>query len=398
MDRARLAERNRRLAEFQHRLTWQEKLRRRLLHAYAALPSPRYQKPIRGTFLLIRPDHLGDVLLSTPAIRALRQAQPSARLVGLTGPWSAEALAAYPDISLVLTLPFPGFTRMPKQSVSMPYLMAWQWARKVRQLRYETAIILRPDHWWGAMLAYMAGIPRRVGYDLPDVRPFLNQRLPYTRDHAVLQNMRLVERWTGAIKLKDIEYGYPITSADRDYVNSLLGVSQVSADRPLVAIHPGAGAPLKRWTPENWALVADKLADRLRATVVFTGSDREHAQIWQVMDKMRHRAVSVAGDTNLAQLAALYERTSVVLGADSGPMHLAVASGAPTVHLFGPADPAEFGPWGDPKRQIVVTSTIGCIPCRILDWPGDNPAFHPCIRDIKPLQVFELALQAAERR
>ncbi len=398
MDRARLAERNRRLAEYQHRLTWRERLRRRLLQFYAALPAPRRQKPNRGTFLLIRPDHLGDVLLTTPAIRALRRARPSARLIGLTGPWSAEALSAYPEISLVLTLPFPGFTRMPKESLSMPYLMALQWARKVRQLRYETAIILRPDHWWGAMLAYMAGVPRRVGYDLPDVRPFLTDSIPYRHEHAVQQNMRLVEPWTGPLGAEDIEYRYPISPADKDYINTLLASSQVPADRALIVIHPGAGAPLKRWLPEHWAMVAGKLSDRLGATVVFTGSDREHMQIWQIMDRMRHRAVSVAGETNIGQLAALFERATVALGPDSGPMHLAVASGAPTLHLYGPADPAEFGPWGDPGRQIVAVSNIGCRPCRVLDWPGDDPANHPCIRDITPQQVVDLALQAAKRR
>ncbi len=398
MDRARLAERNRRLAEYQHRLTWREKFRRRLLHLYAALPAPRHQRPNRGTFLLIRPDHLGDVLLTTPAIRALRRARPSARLVGLTGPWSAEALAAYPEISLVLTLPFPGFTRAPKESLSMPYLMAMQWARKVRQLRYETAIILRPDHWWGAMLAYMAGVPRRVGYDLPDVRPFLTDSIPYQHEHTVLQSMRLVESWTGPVAGKDIEYNYPISSADQDYVNTLLTASQIPAERPLVVIHPGAGTPLKRWVPENWAMVADKLTDRLQAAVIFTGNDREHLQIWEIMDRMRRKGVSVAGETNIGQLAALYARASVVLGPDSGPLHLAVASGAPTVHLYGPADPAEFGPWGDPNRQIVAVSNIGCRPCRVLDWPGDNPANHPCIRDITPQQVVELALKAAARR
>jgi heptosyltransferase-2/heptosyltransferase-3 len=402
VDKVRLAERNKRLTAFQHRLTWRERLRRRLLQMYTWLPGPFRQRPIRGTFLLIRPDHLGDMLLTMPAIRALRQAKhlpQSAKFVGLVGPWAAEAMSAYPEIDLVLTLPFPGFTRRPKEySLSTPYSMAVRWARKVRQLRAETAIILRPDHWWGAMLAYMAGIPRRVGYDLPDVRPFLTERIPYQHDHAVLLSMGLVEDWTGPIDVADIDYSFPVVEADRTYVTELLEALQVPADRPLVVIHPGAGAPLKRWMPENWATVADRLADKLRATVVFTGSDREHTVIWQIMDRMRRQGVSVAGDTNISQLAALYERAAIVLGPDSGPLHLAVASGAPTVHLYGPADPAEFGPWGDSRRQVVVTSNIACRPCRILDWPGDAPENHPCIRDITVPQVIDVALQAAQRR
>ncbi|MCC7447829.1 MAG: glycosyltransferase family 9 protein [Anaerolineae bacterium] len=401
MDRTRLAQRNRQLAAFQHRLTWREKFRRALLQAYASLPSPLLQKPKRGTILLIRPDHLGDVLLTTPTIQALRQSSrlpKDAQLVGLVGPWSSEALAAYPELDLVLTLPFPGFTRKPKESYLAPYMQAFQWARKVRQLRAEAAIILRPDHWWGAMLAYLAGVPRRIGYDLPDVRPFLTHALPHQPDHTVMQSLRLVEWWTGPINRRDVRLSFPVADADRQYINTLLAASGVPALRPIVIIHPGAGTPLKRWLPEHWAQVADRLADRLDATVVFTGSDREHTQIWQVMNKMRHRGLSLAGDTNVPQLAALFARAVVALGPDSGPLHLAVASGTPTVHLFGPADPAEFGPFGDPTRQIVLTSDIGCRPCRIIDWPGDDPANHPCIRDIKPQQVIEAALQAVQRR
>jgi len=401
VDRARLAQRNRQLAAFQHRLTWREKFRRALLQAYASLPSPLLQKPKRGTILLIRPDHLGDVLLTTPAIQALRQSSrlpKDAQLVGLVGPWSAEALAAYPELDLVLTLPFPGFTRKPKESYLAPYMQAFRWARKVRQLRAEAAIILRPDHWWGAMLAYLAGVPRRVGYDLPDARPFLTHALPHQHDHTVIQSLRLVEWWTGPINRRNVRLSFPVADADRQYINTLLAASGVPALRPIVIIHPGAGTPLKRWLPEHWAQVADRLADRLDATVVFTGSDREHTQIWQIMNKMRHRGLSLAGDTNVLQLAALFARAAVALGPDSGPLHLAVASGTPTVHLFGPADPAEFGPFGDPSRQIVLTSDIGCRPCRIIDWPGDDPANHPCIRDIKPQQVIEAALQAAQWR
>src|SRR5260221_3544754 len=104
LDKARLAERNRRLTAFQHQLTWRENLRRELLRAYTWLPRPQLEKPVRGTFLLIRPDHLGDMLLTTPAIRALTNALPSARLVGLAGARSADVLACYSEIGHVLKL------------------------------------------------------------------------------------------------------------------------------------------------------------------------------------------------------------------------------------------------------------------------------------------------------
>ncbi len=397
MDRRQLAERNRRLTEYQHRLTWREEVRRQLLTLYAELPAPRIQKPIPGTFLIIRPDHLGDNLLTTPSVVALAEANPAAHLIGLVGEWSASVLAAYPQVERVLTLPFPGFTRAPKGTLWEPYALALHWAGQVRALRAEVALIMRPDHWWGALLAYLAGIPVRVGYDLPDVAPFLTRALPFARGHVVRQCLRLVEPWTGVVADAAVSYRFPQHPEDALYIRDLLASHSIAPDAPYLVIHAGAGTPIKRWSAAHWAAVADHLAERLGSAILFTGSDAEYPQIAQVIARMRQRGVSLAGDTNVAQLAALYARARVVLGSDSGPLHLAVASGTPTVHLYGPADADEFGPWGDPRRQIALHSTIGCQPCRILDWPGDDPANHPCIHDITPYQVIEAAIRAAEQ-
>lgn len=398
LDRRQLAERNRRLTDYQHRLKWSETVRRQLLIAFSALPAPRLEKPIANTFLIIRPDHLGDNLLTTPSVTALADAMPDARLIGLTGDWAAPVLAAYPQIERVLTLPFPGFTRAPKGSIWQPYAMALQWAQRVRTLRAEVALIMRPDHWWGALLAYLAGIPVRVGYDLLDVAPFLTRPLPFARGHVVRQCLRLVEAWTGVVPDHDVRYAFPQDADDHAAIRSMLDSRGLTSAMPFFVIHAGAGTPIKRWDAAQWAFVADQLADRLGARAIFTGSDSEQTQITDVLAHMAHPGVSLAGDTNVGQLAALYAQAQIVLGSDSGPLHLAVASGAPTVHLYGPADPDEFGPWGDPRRQITLTSNIGCQPCRILDWPGDDPRNHPCIHDITPRRVVDAALRAVKYR
>jgi lipopolysaccharide heptosyltransferase II len=408
LDRAQIAERNRRLASFQHRLSWRERIRRDLLHMTSLIPLARDPRPQKGTFLLIRPDHLGDMLLTMPAITELKKAQPSAKIYALVGEWSAPVVEAYPEVDHVLTIPFPGFTRRAKMGwVGTPYVQAVQWSRMLRKLHIETAVILRPDHWWGAMLAWMAGIPFRMGYDFPDVKPFLTDTLvapvrsPFKaekREHAVVQSLRLIHQWTGDVNVEQLKLTFPILPSDREYIADRLANAEVPPSKKIVAIHPGAGTQFKRWLPENWAVVADRIAERLDVTIVFTGSDQEYPEIAKIIEKMRYRSVSLAGDTNVGQLVALYSRAEVVLGPDSGPLHLAVASGAPTVHLYGPADPAMFGPWGDPARHIVLTSGIACHPCNILAWPGDKPEMHPCIRDITPRQVLDAALKAAATR
>ncbi|NPV67915.1 MAG: glycosyltransferase family 9 protein [Anaerolineae bacterium] len=391
-DLTELALRNQVLAARQHARTRRQQLRGTLLTALARLPLP----PIRGdgrTILLIRPDHLGDVLLTTPAIRALAAALPEARLVALVGLWSAGVISAYPEIDLTLTLPFPGFARHPARASAQPYLLAWRWANHLRRLQVDSAIVFRPDHWWGAMLAFLARIPRRIGFALPDVAPFLTDAVPFRASHAVERGLALIRALGVSVDHPSI-LTFPIQDEDREFVHRQLAEAGLPPTAPRVIIHPGTGTRIKQWPSAHWALVADHLARRWGAPILFTGSDHEISLVRSITDQMAAPAIVLAGETTVGQLAALYEGARVVLGPDSGPLHLATAVGAPTVHLYGPADPAEFGPWGDPVRHIVLTTAIACRPCRILDWPGADPADHPCVRDIAPEAVLEAAIRA----
>lgn len=177
MDREALAERNRLLAEAYHAQSVRHKLRSRLLNWAAAFPFAAVSSPSQR-ILLIRPDHIGDLLLTTPAIHALRRALPNAEIHMLAGPWAASVLQSNPDLDQVLTVRFPGFDRANAQQRPLhPYALLLKISRQLRAISYTTAIIMRPDHWWGAFLAHAAGIRERVGYALPDVAPFL--RAPY---------------------------------------------------------------------------------------------------------------------------------------------------------------------------------------------------------------------------
>ena len=126
--------------------------------------------------LVIRPDHIGDVLLSAPAIARLRSRLPRAHLSYLVGPWSAEAALHGPAVDQVRTLEFPAFTRRPKASPLQPYTLLWRTARGLRREHFDAAIVLRPDHWWGALLARAAGIPLRVGAETPETAPLLTRK------------------------------------------------------------------------------------------------------------------------------------------------------------------------------------------------------------------------------
>jgi lipopolysaccharide heptosyltransferase II len=378
-----------------HTTPLKHQVRRLLLELVARLPVPRATGRRTHRILLIRPDHLGDMLLTTPAIHVLREALPDAELHALVGPWSADVLSSYPEADVVLTLPFPGFSRRPGTNWRSPYELAFRAARHLRRIGYDSAVIFRPDHWWGAMLAKLAGIPERIGYELPDVAPFLTSHIPHQQQHVVLQSMRLIERWAGAIAPEEVTYRFPVEMSDRDYIDGYLREYGIDREQKVICIHPGSGTSVKRWMDEGWAQVANTLHDQFNAPVIFTGGDHELPLVQRIIANMNYAPCVMIGNTRVTELAALFSRALVVLGPDSGPLHLAVAVGSPTVTLFGPADPEEFGPWGSPEKHAVLTSSIGCRPCRVLDWASDDLKYHPCVREIPVARVLEAAHRVA---
>jgi lipopolysaccharide heptosyltransferase II len=394
LDREALVLRNRLMAEAFHSTPIKHQVRRLMLATASYVPIAMHKSSSTERILLIRPDHLGDVLLTTPAIAALRTAKPTAEIHALVGPWSADVIANYPEIDLVLTMAFPGFSRTPKTNWRSPYEIAVTTSRQLRRIGYSSAVILRPDHWWGALVAKLAGIPERIGYQVAEVAPFLTDTIPHQHEHAVVQNLRLVEKWTGTIPPEKADFHFPIHSFDQVYVDGYLEEWGIRREEPIFCIHPGTGTWVKHWDEAKWARVADTLAGQLDAKIVFTGGDHELPLVQRIVGQMEQPACIIAGDTRVGQLAALFKRAQVVLGPDSGPLHLAAAVGTPTVALYGPADPVEFSPWGDPQKHFVVTTDIGCRPCRVLDWGSDDPNFHPCVREIPIARVLEAARRA----
>jgi ADP-heptose:LPS heptosyltransferase len=362
--------------------------------ALAALPPKR--------LLLVRPDHLGDVLWLTPALRALRQRLPDTAIAVAAGPWSRPILASNPDLDDLLLIEFPGFERRPKRSPVAPYRLLAAEARRLRLWGFDTALVLRDDHWWGALLAATAGIPRRIGYRHPDVAPFLTASLPLAgNEHAAVGNLRLADaliRQAGLPPLLDstmppVPTDFPLVlipgEADERHAAGLLAALPADG-RPLVAVHPSAGAPVKLWDEGRLAAVADRLAAEFDARIVLTGGPGDVPMTGAVAARMTtDRPLDLTGRTDVAALVALYRRCALVLGPDSGALHLAVAAGAPTVHLYGPADPVKFGPWGDPARHRVVRAGMRCARCG--DLALSRPRGAACMLAITVDEVIDAA-------
>ena len=391
-------------------LTRRQQVRRLLLRAGGQALGGRQgqqEAPAPGDvprrLLLIRPDHLGDVLWLTPALRSLRQGYSEAAITVAIGPWSKPILADNRDYDRLLTIDFPGFTRRPKGNPLAPYRLLRETAQELRAHRFDAALILRDDHWWGGLLAATAGIPRRIGFAHPDVTPFLTDALPLpSGEHTAFGNLRLVDALLrivgqptpnhGSIDAANAPLDHPLvfTAPEVAERHAAALLAPLDNTKPIVAIHASAGVPVKLWDEARLALVADRLAEEYGAQIVLTGSKGDEGLTGAVAAAMTTAPpLDLTGRTDIPELVALYRRCALVIGPDSGALHLAVAAAVSTIHLYGPADPIRFGPWGDPQRQRVISAGMHCSRCG--DLSPTRPRGTACMLAIGPDKVLAAA-------
>jgi heptosyltransferase-2/heptosyltransferase-3 len=340
--------------------------------------------------LLIRPDHLGDVLLTSAAVDWLRRGLPDAELTELVGPWSLDVARHGPAGVRVQAIPFPGFGRAPNPSLVAPYTLLLRVAMRLRRADYDAAVVFRPDHWWGALLALAAGIPIRLGYAVPGTDRFLTDAEPSAPGlHAAEQSLCLAERLfalaDAAPTARPCQPIFCIRDDERSAANELWQRHQLDA-RPVVAIQPTAGAHLKRWPSDWWAEVADRLA-RAGYGIVLTGGPGDADALAAVAASMTAPPVAQLADLPLGVTAAVFERGALLVGLDGGAAHLAAAVGTPTVRLYGPADRRIFGPWPPEPSQLALAASLACVPCGALDHP-------PCGATTQPACLLALAPEA----
>ncbi len=347
--------------------------------------------PARPRVLLVRPDHLGDVLLTLPAVVALRRALPSAHISYLVAAEASEVPRHCPAVDQTHTLSFPPLTAPPD-----PPGWAEVVTREASALRgrFDVALVPRPTDPWSGRLVAAAGIPIRLGYAHPHTRPFLTAALPLPRlRHVALLALDLAAaaaEYLGARAVNTEERGRSCFVPSRAEVAEAADVLARGAPgvgpRPLV-VHPGSGWALKNWPAHRWGELASALWRRHGTAPLVIGGPGERELVERVVAASDACAEGLAGRLSLGGLAALHRRARLVIATDSGPLHLAAMVGAPVVGLYGPADPLQFAPWCPPSRRQIVRVQLPCSPCRTLVDP-------PCGASIEPRCVTDMGIEA----
>jgi lipopolysaccharide heptosyltransferase II len=335
--------------------------------------------------LVVDLDNIGDLLLATPAIRALRRSFPDATLDVLVTDYAAPVVAGNPYIDSVLTCG----KRIVEASLLERAALAW----RVRRRQYHLGVILEA-HWgyagFAELLLAVAGVPRRIGRDLGKHRGLLTAAVQPRQQHWIDTYLEVVAL-VGA-KPDGDHMDFPINPADEAAAEAWCREHGLAGIAPIV-LFPGGTLHLisRRWGIEGFAAVGDALARSWQAPVVVIGGPEDTTLAKAVVDRMAVPALCAAGTLSLGCTGALLRRCRLFITNDSGPLHIAAAVRAPVVVILGPSDPLVFGPRG--TLHEIVRVPLPCSPCiRVGDFP-DCPIIprELCLQAVTPSMVLEAA-------
>ncbi len=325
--------------------------------------------------LVIKLRYMGDVLLATPTLHALKAASPQGRLTVAVNRGTEEVLLGNPDVDELLVLD------------KGPLTTQWRFVSDVRQRQFDTVVDLT-DGDRSAFLSWMSGAPVRIGFNeehrwrglcytevirpMPGVVHRIDRDLEALKPLGVPAQSNVPQLW--------------LTREEENGADRLLDRFGIQRSQPIVVLQPGARYWFKAWPPERFAELADRLTADYGCQILIGGSQQDLGVARQIQEASKSTLVAMAGQATLKEFAAIVKRASLFVGNDSGAMHMAAALGVPLVALFGPSNPAEWGPRG--ARTEVLYKGLDCRRC-----------FHPtcrrgeqsCMRLISVGEVFEAA-------
>ena len=345
--------------------------------------------------LVLRMDLIGDLVLSLPVIRLLKQTYPEAEIDLLALPSSAKIIEHDPDIANVITYD-PNIWRRPKALLQgKNWREARALHRRLQNRHYDLAVsVFGP---WAAILAVVSGAKRRVGFGKESYPSFMTDSVPgahwTTGDHLheVDYCLKLAQAAGAKPELHDripTLFVPPETSLE---AKQLLEQAGIRFDKPIIACHVSSNnGQSKRWPIPYWAKIIDQLIGKDGANVILTGAPSDLPLIETIQQRAHEQPINLAGKTSLAQLAAILKQADLVITGDSGPMHIAAAVGTPLIAIHGPTDPAMSGPVS--PTATVMRSDIWCSPCYTAKGkPADCRFFTTqCMKNITPEQVLDV--------
>lgn len=365
-------------------------------------------------FLIINPFGIGDVLFTTPFLRALKENYPRS----IIGYWCNERTKAILkgnfSVDKIYGMSRGDIKRIYKKSPFRRLLALINLIGKIRKEKFDIAFDFSLDTRYG-LLSKFAGIKKRIGFDYKNRGRFLTDKIPlngYSEKH-------IVEYYSDLLKFARIQpdsasLDLAVTDKTRKRASDIFNGEGIKSTDLLIGMAMGGGeswgkdAVYKQWPAKNFARLAEKLIKDLGARVLLLGSEDEKPLAEIVLGKMAGKIgtvpkgdcpifpindgasiVNLTGKIRLEELAAIMKELKLLVCNDGGPLHMAVALGVKTVSIFGPVDEKVYGPYPPSGDHVVIKKDLECSPCyRNFRFSGCSND-RKCLEDITVDEVYE---------
>lgn len=331
--------------------------------------------------LIARTDRIGDVLLSTPVIKALRDEYPTAYLAMVVSPYAKDIIEGNPYVDEAIIYD--------KDALHKSWRRSMRFARNLRKKRFDVAIILHPINRMH-LIAFFSGIKRRIGYNRK-LGFLLTDRVEHTKQlgerHELEYSLDLLKPL--GIEPKDKSTFMPVKNESEEWAKRLFAQEGIKGTDRLLAINPGASCPSKIWPPQRFSEVADRLTEKYGFKVLLVGGSKDLTVAVQVYRNMHKPAINLVGLTSVSQLASILKCCNLFISNDSGPVHIACALNIPVISIFGRSQkglsPRRWGPRGE--NAHVIHKSVGCVECLAHNCVKG----FACLKAVSVSDVLELA-------
>ncbi len=345
---------------------------------------------------------IGDVVFSTPVVKALRKRYPCAKITFVCNERVYHVLKRNPFIDNVIKYEKDYYRTLARTKKTKYIKKVIKLLMSIKALKADLMVDLSLNY-QASLVCMLLGIPYRIGFNYRNRGRFLNAKVDlegFDKKHVVYYYLEI-------IKLIGIECDncYPeiFTSPEEDEWAENFFKEKGFDGKLLVGMAPGGGmswgdnAKYRRWPAENFAKVADSISNRTGATIILVGESKEAAICAEVERNMKGKVINVCGTTGVGQFMSIVKKCALLICNEGGPLHVAVALNVPTVSIFGPVDENVYGPFGkDRDAHMIIAERQICKPCysRFRHKDCDNVI---CLKNLDAAKVTDASFKLLER-
>ncbi len=334
--------------------------------------------------LIIRLDNIGDILVTTPSIRALREKFKEARIDILVKSYTKDLVKNNPYIDNVIVFDSPWLHRKAKLNPfgSLKFFLKNELIKRLRSEKYDLALEFHTDP-RNILLMFLIKARYRLGHAVRGLGFLLTHAVPYKENaHIVDKHAAIVECLGCSVKDKKTDLFIDAGTAIK------MKKAAGKTGNKIICLNPGTGRLNKYWFNERWAKLADYLVERYDLDIAFTGDKNDLKDIDEIMGfmKNRKRCNVFAGKLSLLETSALIKNSRLMVSTDSGPLHLAKAVGTPVVGLYGPVNPVE---WGYKDKKSAYVSGFNKCTCKYLPDCIRKTDRYLCMKSISVQDILK---------